>query len=470
MTARRVFLYTVFPLACLVVSGCDVSGRPSARPERGGPEIRIRLVTASALLVSFPGEVDVISLDDRRPLYRSRLPSPCPVTVRDGMLEIGGRRFSTPVRLVYRDGSDRSAGKAVESGEAALAARDDGKAGTAVAGRAVALAEPASETSEGELREAWLHPTNGDRRTFLIATTDPGDEPRRYRGALDLYPRDGKSGKDGKLVAVNALDLETYLAGVIAEEMPAQYSFEALKAQVVASRTYALYSLRLAERQGRSGVFSAGTVFQVYRGVSAEHPRVLQALEQTRGQVLTYLGRLFRAYFHSTCGGQTAAAALAFDEPDIPPLGGTWCGACEDTKFSHWRTPLAVEILDAAVRRRLARVGSGMGVGELRGLEVSDTGPDGRVRYVRVDHSLGSFEWRADRFQRQIEAVARGTIRSTRFHIDRGEKAGDYVVEGRGWGHGVGLCQVGAGRLAKTMDYPEILGRYYPKSGLRKAY
>src|SRR5690606_34516119 len=88
----------------------------------------------------------------------------------------------------------------------------------------------------------------------------------------------------------------------------------------------------------------------------------------------------------------------------------------------------------------------GTPIGAVENVEVAEVGPDARVRYVRIDHSLGSVEWRADVFRSR---VAPSQIHSTCFRIRAGSSPGEIVVSGRGWGHGVGMCQIGASNLAR---------------------
>ena len=430
-----------------------------------GPEIRVKVLAAPALFCGFPGAVELTSLEDGRVLYRGELPLPCAVRLEGRELEISGRRFPGGLRLAPLGGSP-SGLRSDGWGRAFRKSPDPGGQG---------VAYPAAERSDGAesaavwqetvavLRERLLQPF------FLVAVAGSSAPPGSYRGALEIRPG------EADIEAVNALNLEAYLAGVVASEVPARAALEALKAQAVACRTYALYSLRLAERQGRRGIFSAGPSFQVYRGLETEHPRVLEALEETRGEVLTYLGRLFRSYFHSACGGQTARACLVFDEPDIPPLGGVSCGGgCDSSRRARWSSVLTRSDLDRAVRREVARRHRKLALGRVRGVEVAETGPDGRVRYVRVNHELGSFEWNADRFRRAVEAVKPGRIHSTYFRIlthSAGRTGEDgVVVEGRGWGHGVGLCQFGCMKRGREQGYREVLALYYPKSAIRKAY
>ena len=101
-------------------------------------------------------------------------------------------------------------------------------------------------------------------------------------------------------------------------------------------------------------------------------------------------------------------------------------------------------------------------------MEVSEKEPDGRARYVRIRHGGGSFEIHAPRFRGLLVAFGLKDLRSTAFQVSK--EGGSFVFKGRGWGHGVGLCQEGAGRMGATESYRDILSHYYPGSVVIAAY
>ncbi|MCZ6794958.1 MAG: SpoIID/LytB domain-containing protein [Planctomycetota bacterium] len=451
---RAIVFLTVTALVLLLGRSRHGPSFTGPGPPLGGPEIRVQVVAAPVLVFAAAGPVRVVSLEESRVLYRGELPAPCLVESDGRELVVAGRRFPGAIRIQPLGGEPGLGEDGFPAGGRALAVGTDLPAGSR---RGVAALEARWRKQIAALRAAG-------RSVFLVSPAGDAAPPRAYRGALELRPG------EGVVEAVNALPLEAYLAGVIGSEIPARAPLEAVKAQCVASRTYALYALRRAKTRGRPGVFSSGPDFQVYRGLETEHPRVIRALRATHGEVLTYLGRLFRSYYHSTCGGQTARASLAFGEPDIPPLGGVSCeGSCDGSRFARWECRLDREKISTALRRRIGKRtrGASLAVGTLRSLELAETGADGRARYVRFEHDLGSLEWSAERFRR---AVAPGCIRSTYFRVVEAETDGDYVVEGRGWGHGVGLCQVGCMKRGQTDSYRRILGHYYPRSEFRGAY
>ncbi|MFP6738760.1 MAG: SpoIID/LytB domain-containing protein [Planctomycetota bacterium] len=425
-------------LFCLLLfpAGCGRRQEPlPVEIEPAGIEVRIRIFSAPRVLFRMDGAVQVKSIEDGRVLYSGEQG-----TVEAGcegpLVRIAGRVFDEAVRI--------------ERLVAGPQAQDT----------VVSADPPAGQPGAGDV-PVLLHRRGAD---FTLSAERGGGNARSYRGALELKV------VQGTLEAVNAVDLEHYLLGVVGAEMPAYFDGEALAAQAVASRTFALYSLRRALEAGRSPVFRANTGFQVYKGVAAETRSIRKAVAKTRGQALHWRGGLFSSYFHSTCGGRTANVSDAIGDAALQPLSGVVCGGCDNSQFSSWRSVLRAEELESLARAYLARTQPGLRMGRLEGIEVSERAADGRVLYLRLVHSLGSFEWWAYSFRMAVEARVPGTVLSTSFSLVR-QEAGEWVLAGAGWGHGVGLCQVGARGLVKQgLDYRQILLHYYSGSELAEAY
>ena len=165
---------------------------------------------------------------------------------------------------------------------------------------------------------------------------------RNYRGALRALLND-----DGKLLLVNEVTMESYIAGVLGAEMPLDYPRAALEAQAVAARTYALFEIRQSEIDGRAELFHVydDTRSQVYSGTLRETEKARAVVAATRGVALISGGRLFCAYFHSTCGGSTEPAHLFFDVPQMSPLSGRPCDYCQGGKWRRWEVTIAKSLL-----------------------------------------------------------------------------------------------------------------------------
>jgi stage II sporulation protein D len=294
----------------------------------------------------------------------------------------------------------------------------------------------------------------------LALDVDGAAEFRRFRGGfvIDI--------EDGRLSLTNNTSLEEYVAGVVGAEMPASWPLEALKAQAIASRSFALHALLGDAERGRRTILGSGESFQVYRGLEAEDPRVLEAVRATRGEVLAFRGRLVRTSFHSTCGGRTRNAWEVFADPKVDCYRGVECQACAGSRRALWTGQLSAEEVESALAPWLAN--RGIRLGALSCIEVSERDEGGAVRYLRLSDGRVSFELSGVRFRALL--LARGIDRVRSCAYDVVTDSGQFVFGGRGWGHGVGMCQVGAGRLGRTLSSREILSTYYPSSEVMVVY
>jgi len=271
---------------------------------------------------------------------------------------------------------------------------------------------------------------------------------RIFRGEIRAL----KSGKG--LVAVNTVELEEYLYGVVRNEVSTWWPIEAIKAQVIASRTYVLYQIR--EAKGRDYDVTADVGSQVYGGIFSEKWRTNRAVDLTKGKVLVYNGAIFPAYFHATCGGATFDSANLWNI-GLPPLKGVKCDWCK--KSPHYSWERWVPLKEAKTKLDKA----GYMVGDIEGFEVAKKDPSGRIMEIEVKGSQDTVDIAGKDFRLVIGA---DVLRSTNFKTTI---IGDYVVfEGLGWGHGVGMCQWGAYYMSRAGKKAEaILSFYYPGAAIR---
>lgn len=271
-----------------------------------------------------------------------------------------------------------------------------------------------------------------------------GIGPRTYAGTLRVRNPHGNV-----LEVVNEVPLETYLPGVVGGEMPPSWEMAALKAQAVAARTYAASRMRAA--WGRDAPFDLydDTRSQVYAGTPPARyaSRLAEAVGKTEGEVLVHEGALLTAFFHSTCGGHTEDAARVFRSHDRPPLRGVPCDTCLESPLHRWEVKIPVGDLE-----------SRLGVKGVKTILPRDRGPSGRCGAVRVEGEAGEAILSGKDFRWKLGV---NRLRSTAFEATREGDA--FLFRGRGFGHGVGLCQWGARGLArKGKDYLQILEHYYP--------
>ncbi len=287
----------------------------------------------------------------------------------------------------------------------------------------------------------------------------------RYHGALLVYAL-----AEGKVALVNEVDLEDYLKGVVGKEMSLAQGPEALKAQVIAARTYAVHEQRLERlRRVKGEKFDLydDERSQVYGGMERETDFASSLVDATRGLFVVYEGRLVRTYYSSACGGATEPAWEVLGEEcgRIPPLAGRKCGYCERRAVHRWEAPVVVpkkEIVERCFPKDLQGA-------RLKSLEVTKTLPGGRAVELTaaLEGSSRTVKLNAQDFKRNLASVR---LRSTLW--DRIEDRGDAVaISGRGFGHGAGMCQVGAYEMARDGKIAaEILEYYFPGAAVQKLY
>jgi len=258
-------------------------------------------------------------------------------------------------------------------------------------------------------------------------------------------------------------DLERYVAGVVSSEAPANWPMEMLKAQAIAVRSFTLARLADRGRFGLSPELKSTILDQVF-----EHQHVAtrsrQAVEATQGRVLVDpQGRVAMAFYHSDCGGATSRTQDVWGGGNF---GGTAVdAACPQNPKARWSLVRRLSV----IARELKREGVLKGDDQVVSMVVAERDASDRARRIRVKLSDGrEVEFSGERLR---SALGYGALKSTRFEMlaysFEGESAG-IQFQGRGFGHGVGLCQWGARHLAeKGKSAEEILAHYYPRYSIR---
>ena len=255
--------------------------------------------------------------------------------------------------------------------------------------------------------------------------------------------------RDERLLIVNAVDLEDYVAGVVSSEVNPGWHEELLRTQAVAARTYVLY--KKLENAAQPFDVYASVQDQVYTGRQKVNRAVLDAVNRTRGQVLTYEGRPIFAVYSSTTAGPTEDAMNVWAK-DLPYLKGVACPFDRKSPWYEWRATIPFDTVEARLKEE------GYPIGWLATLTPYGMTTAGRVKDIRILHSRGELVITGQEFRR---ILGYAKVRSTRFSIERIER--DIVFAGKGAGHGVGLCQWGAKEMAELgYPYQSILHYYYP--------
>ncbi|MBO4852674.1 MAG: SpoIID/LytB domain-containing protein [Schwartzia sp.] len=288
----------------------------------------------------------------------------------------------------------------------------------------------------------------------------------KYRGTILLLLAD-----DGTITVVNEVKLDDYISGVISEEMSPDWPAEALKAQAVAARTFAVYSLGKHDDDGYD--VCATTCCQVYGGVGSESPEGLRAVSATRGEIMTYQGKAIYAAFYASSGGMTAGSEEA---------GGTalpYLQAVRDPQDGvapnrHWQVSMSPRELASKL------AAAGVSVGTLKAIELTplelgksaaDRYPSGRVKNIRfigttqkIDVAGPKLRWIVG-LPSTLFDIRYGTEKktdpNTKGKIEITNPNAVIVFDGYGRGHGVGMSQWGAYGMAEKSKYREILSHYY---------
>ncbi|MBI4977848.1 MAG: SpoIID/LytB domain-containing protein [Spirochaetes bacterium] len=253
---------------------------------------------------------------------------------------------------------------------------------------------------------------------------------------------------NGSVAAIAVLDLEEYVRGVLPYEMQQDWPLEALKAQALTARSYALHHMLLKKKDTPYDVDNT-TKYQVYRGIVPGASNVNAAVAETEGEVIIYRGHIIPAYFHASCGGYTESTYRIFGV-DIPYLRGCPCYYC-GTNARHWsfavtKDEFAAKLAQAAVR-----------VGAIHRVAVIERNRSGRVDAFLAAGDAGSKKINGGELRKLMGA---GRMQSLAFDVKLDET--HVRFSGTGNGHGVGMCQWGAyGMALAGLSYKDVVFLYY---------
>jgi stage II sporulation protein D len=280
-----------------------------------------------------------------------------------------------------------------------------------------------------------------------------GERPLRFNGRE--YPAPLDVVRNGEALAlVNELPLEDYLVGVLRAEAGEKWPLEALRAQAIVARTYAAYHRTIAGTKPFH--ILASTANQQYAGrVPAASP-IWGAVRETAGQVLLWEGDLFPAFYHTESGGYTEDPRMVFAARNMPALKPVRCEFSAGSPHYYWALDVKLTDLTDILKR------NDVSVGAVTGVEVSERTPSLRAAAVTVHGTRGSARLRGNDFRRML---GYDTFKSTLFAVAVDGQAARF--SGRGYGHGVGMCQYGAKGMAEQgYTAKQILDFFYPGTAL----
>lgn len=425
----------------------------------GEPELRVRLLDAAstASLTSTVRSIWVSGGNANRPAARMI----GPVSTK---LSAAGWEFTDAAGLIAR--FDRTASVEI--------AAEEGVVGPAV-GEAGKFAPSAS-----------VQPSSGKGAANTTTATTPASvilNGKRFAGAIRFVPRSEVSPR--AFDVIETVDLEDYLKGVVASEMFSNWPQASYQAQAVSARSYALHERERARRAGQRFDVEASIKDQAYAGIN-ERLDVVRAVDSTRGAVLTWGGGVLRGYFSSTCGGRPASAgdtwptASGSEFNQAGPLQAQkreW--ACAGATYYRWSTVRS----RADLRQRFKAFGAERGtpLRNLTGIESiisTSANAAGRPsRYLVMQPGGQTYTLTAEELRRACNQEV-GTLPpisvTNRVHSSDMEVAvagSNITITGRGYGHGVGLCQWCAKGFAdKGETWQAILMHFYPGAKVERVY
>ena len=304
--------------------------------------------------------------------------------------------------------------------------------------------------SDGKIR---INGVPTDRKTILFTSRNPlavecDKEKRKVRGSLTVKQ------KKGAIMLINLVDMEEYLKSVVPSESYASWPLETLKAQAVAARTYAYY--QILHRQDWDYDLVADQGDQAYKGMERERKSSSRAVEETKGEILTYKEKPILAMYSANSGGYTADSQAIFSlskpyliaHPDPESLNG---------KMANWTKEFSVKEVENALDKR------GIDISGIERIEAAERGPSGRIIKVRIVSKGGSKVFRT-------RTTLGRALQLPEILLEIKQKEGNFIFDGRGWGHGVGYSQWGSAILGKDTSYKKILAFYYPNAVLEKKW
>lgn len=293
-------------------------------------------------------------------------------------------------------------------------------------------------------------------------------EDQEFAGSLEI-----RNNPDGTQTAINTIDLEDYLCSVISSEMNANSPMELLKAHAVISRSWAIRAMQNPNHEGFD--VCADDHCQRYEGLKRMNERAIEAVRATTGQVLMFGDEICDCRYYKCCGGKTEVWRTCWEDIDVPYIQSVQCDYCkspspkvlrlvlndydQETKdFRDWKVTYSDKELSDIIRAK-----SGIDFGEITDIIPLKRGASGRIYELRI---AGTKHTEIIGKELKIRLwLSRTCLYSSWFDITHAK--GIWTLTGHGWGHGAGLCQIGAAVMASGgKTYEEILSYYYAGSRL----
>ena len=308
---------------------------------------------------------------------------------------------------------------------------------------------PVAEKGENRYQEITLTSDQLYAHKAYIEPTGDGQikvNGKSFQGSMEIV-----EAPQGTLTVINQLSLEDYVMGVLAGEIPRNWPLEALKAQAIAARTFAVLNRMEARQKNQPYDLENTAFFQMYQGSELINENIRKAVLETKNEILTFGGKPIEAFFHSNCGGHTSGAlgVWSHNQPYLQPVA---CPFGNNGEHFRWKAEISVPDMVRKLRN------AGVKIQDLVRIDTVSRDESNRIQELSLMDGDGS--WKKMKGSAFRMALGPDLIRSTRFDAKVGRNK--VVFNGKGWGHGVGLCQEGAyGMALKGYGAFDILRYYY---------
>lgn len=294
----------------------------------------------------------------------------------------------------------------------------------------------------------------GQRAVIVPSDGNCSVNGKPFHGTIDIFR------ESSGISAVSTLDIERYLSGVLGSEISSKWPMDAIKAQAVAARTYSISLIHKSNvsTNERNYDIKATMFDQVYDGARRADDRTTEAVRATSGEVLERGGRPFTAYYHSCCGGVTELAKNVW--PGERGGASVQDRYCARSPNATWNFRVGVSSFLQILKK------SGKSLEGVLSINTTSSEGSPRADDLLIEDDAGLSTIKATELRRMF---GYGKIKSTWFDVSK--EGAEIIFSGRGYGHGVGMCQWGAKGMAdEGIGYKEILKFYYPDADIMRIY
>jgi stage II sporulation protein D len=280
-----------------------------------------------------------------------------------------------------------------------------------------------------------------------------------YPGEIEVFSKDGKT-----ISLVNIVNIETYLCGVVPYEIEPSWTDEMLKIQSIIAKTYTIANLNRHKEDGFDLCYTVHC--QVYKGINENMElRIKKAVDSTKGLVVVDKNNehLVQTYYHATCGGATEDVSEVWSEVlSIKSLKGVKCEFCKNSPYYNWECNFDIKEFVSELKYNGFVIGD-----KIKSISVLSKTKNDRIKDLQIIGNKDKIILSGENLRKIFGYNKIKSTKINKIEIDNNR----IYFYGKGWGHGIGLCQWGANELTKQgKSFKEVIEYYYPKTKIKKLY